>query len=356
MKSGSKVQNRKTNRAVIVGLIIGLAGPIISLIVLATFVFTRTTRSALTPVSAASSPVGTPLPTREAQVATETSTAPAAVTLAVDSASSTPTTIALTLAVVATAPDAPATSTLPPSTPRPTNAAVTATPTFQSTLEATPSPNAQFTATNTAEPTDGPTPTPTATAASAWRFINLTISVDPLDSRHSLVYGEVLNASGVAQEITDFTGTFFNGQGQSVAGTESVRPYWPLAVLPAGGQMPFELQVLNTTGLARADLGVLATPREEAPRTDFNFENVSQSINGEFYCVRGQLRNPGGALTDYLVIAVLLYDAQNNVVKFADESDGPPIFAVGERLKSFEICIAPPYPGVVRYELRAWGR
>lgn len=189
-----------------------------------------------------------------------------------------------------------------------------------------------------------------------WRFINLTFSVDPFDSRHSLIYGEVVNVSGVAQEISDFTGTFYDAQGQVVAGADRLRPYWPLAVLPPGGQMPFELQVLEATGLARAELGVIATPRDEAPRTDFLFENVNQSVNNDFYCLRGQLRNPGSRLTEYLVIVGLLYDAQNNLVKFADQSDGPPIFAVGDRLKSFEICLAPPYPGVVRHELKAWGR
>ncbi|MCS6909969.1 MAG: hypothetical protein NZM11_05295 [Anaerolineales bacterium] len=214
----------------------------------------------------------------------------------------------------------------------------------------------QASATVTLKPTATPTPTPTTTAATTWRFVNLTFGVDPFDSRHSLIYGEVINASGVAQEISDFTGTFYNAQGQIVAGNDRVRAYWPLTVLPPGGQMPFELQVLEATGLTRADLGVIATPRDEAPHTDFLFENVTQVINNEFYCLRGQLRNPGNRLTEYLVIAGLLYDAQNNLVRFADVSDGPPIFAMGDRLKSFEICLAPPYPGAVRHELRAWGR
>jgi hypothetical protein len=231
-----------------------------------------------------------------------------------------------------------------------------ATATSLPTATATTGPATGATVTPTPEPTAGPTPTPTATAATAWRFINLTFSVDPFDSRHSLIYGEVVNASGVAQEISDFTGTFYNAQGQTVAGADRVRAYWPLAVLPPGGQMPFELQVLEATGLTRADLGVIAAPRDEAPRTDFIFENVNQSVSNEFYCLRGQLRNPGNRLTEYLVIVGLLYDAQNNLVKFADISDGPPIFAVGDRLKSFEICLASPYPGVVRHELKAWGR
>lgn len=257
---------------------------------------------------------------------------------------------------------APATATATPAATASGNSAPTATatqittPTSLPTATATTGPATGATFTPTPEPTAGPTTTPTATAANAWRFINLTFSVDPFDSRHSLIYGEVVNASGAPQEISDFTGTFYNAQGQAVAGADRVRAYWPLAVLPPGGQMPFELQVLEATGLTRADLGVIAAPRDEAPRTDFVFENVTQSVNNDFYCLRGQLRNPGNRLSEYLVIVGLLYDAQNNLVKFADVSEGPPIFVVGDRLKSFEICLAPPYPGVVRHELRAWGR
>jgi len=347
-----------------VGLVIGLAAPIVIFILLAGLVTIRILRPAETPVAAspdltqgsgptASAPSDTHMLAAETPLTSSTPAPGTTPTMAAPAPLLTPANSETAVAITATSR-----SQLPETVTATATTLPTATPVV--TLTATPTPDAPASATPAPGATDGPsptpTPTPTATAAAAWRFINLTFGIDPLDARHSLIYGEVVNATGVAQEITDFTGTFYNNQGQLVAGTEQLRPYWPLAVLPPGGQMPFELQVLNATGLTRAELGVLTTPREEAPRTDFTFENVNQSLSGEFYCLRGQLRNPGGRLNEYLVIVGLLYDSQNNLVKFADESDGPPIFAVGERLKSFEMCLAPPYPGVVRYELKAWGR
>jgi hypothetical protein len=68
--------------------------------------------------------------------------------------------------------------------------------------------------------------------------------------------------------------------------------------------------------------------------------------------VQGALQGPAETLQSYLVIVVVLYDAQNNIINFGDYYE--PYLESGRTL-DFEICVGPPNQGVARYELRAWG-
>jgi hypothetical protein len=68
-----------------------------------------------------------------------------------------------------------------------------------------------------------------------------------------------------------------------------------------------------------------------APRTD-----------GDNYCFTGQVKNLSSGLQSYLVIAALLYDSQDKMIKFSDYKDfGPPTIEGDQTLLS-EICISPP--------------
>jgi hypothetical protein len=114
--------------------------------------------------------------------------------------------------------------------------------------------------------------------------------------------------------------------------------------------------VADVQGVASVNLSVNARPSSEAVRQDLEFSALNAWSEDSAYCVGSTLRNPGGKLQDFLVIAAVLYDAQNNIVNFGDYYVPDPGDVVGDATFNFTICIDPPNSGAARYELRAWGR
>ena len=213
---------------------------------------------------------------------------------------------------------------------------------------------ASSTETPTLSPTGIPTATPTAASVpQAWAFSNIQVYTDQYEGG-LLLYGNVTNSTGTPQELFSIGGDFYDAQGQVIAGPEDSFSYWPGFVLPAGGSMPFELVVDEANSPANFELTTEAEPSNETPRQDFDFAEVNQWTEDETYCISGKLRNPVGALDEYLVIAMILYDAEEKVINFSDYGEFGS--GIGEDGQDFEICIDPPNHGVARYELRAWGR
>ncbi len=183
----------------------------------------------------------------------------------------------------------------------------------------------------------------------------MRIDADQYD-KGLLLYGTLINNTETAQELEFVTGTFYDAQGQIIAGEANTDAYWPAyAVAPGGGSMPFELLVTGINSAADFDLSLEAISSSEIPRQDFEITDLDQRHDVDDYCVAGTLRNPGSELQDYLVIAVVLYDNRDNVVNFGDEQAPDPRQVVGEQTYNFEICLGPPNQEVVRYELEAWG-
>jgi hypothetical protein len=171
-----------------------------------------------------------------------------------------------------------------------------------------------------------------------------------------VLYGNVVNNTGAAQELMTIVGTFFNDQGQVIADADRTYAYWPGYVIPPGGRVPFEMLVDGIKGAANFELDVEATPSEETPRQDFEVADLNQWNEDDVYCLKGKVRNPAGALEDYLIIAAVLYDAQDNIVNFGDYEEFGLITASAGDTSEFEICVEPPNQDVARYEVQAWGR
>jgi len=171
-----------------------------------------------------------------------------------------------------------------------------------------------------------------------------------------LLYGIVSNNTGAVQDLQSITGVFYDGQGRVIAGEEAIYAFWPGYTLPPGGSMPFELTVDGLTESAAFDLMVKAKPGAEAVRDDFEFLDLNQWLEDDGYCVTGKVRNPGDNLEEYLLFALVLYDAQGNVVNYADYEEFGYDRLSGDKTAVFDICVYPPNQAVVRYELLAWGR
>jgi hypothetical protein len=124
-----------------------------------------------------------------------------------------------------------------------------------------------------------------------------------------------------------------------------------------GSSIPFELVAENLDDdIADFKLNAEAEPSDDAPRQDFQFADVEQGIENDAYCVSGILQKSEDDLDNYLVMALILYDAQDNIVKFTDYGQFDAGEGVGKDDSPFNLCIDPPYQEVTRYELRAWGR
>jgi hypothetical protein len=170
-----------------------------------------------------------------------------------------------------------------------------------------------------------------------------------------LLYGDMINNSGVAQKVAFITGAFYDAQGQLIAGQDSTIEHWPVDVIPPGGRVPFELAVNGIQATANYKLWANSEATGQTPYQDFNFSEVEQWQEEDVYCLTGQLQKPVGELQEYLVIVATLYDGQGNVVNFSDRYESNPQAVVDGDTLEFEICVDPPYQDVARYELRAWG-
>ena len=163
-------------------------------------------------------------------------------------------------------------------------------------------------------PASTPTPAP---QPAGWSFANVRVYTGEIEAG-LLLYGNLINNTGSAQELFFITGTFYDAQGQAIADEESTYDYWPVEFIPPGARVPFELTVDGIQSTNNFDLRVDAEPSGEAPRQDFEFSDLYQETMEYGYCVGGTLRNPGGQLEDYLVIVAVLYDNQDQVVSFGE--------------------------------------
>jgi hypothetical protein len=198
-------------------------------------------------------------------------------------------------------------------------------------------------------PSDG-----SVTSTGDWSFVGVNGIYDP-DWESVFVYGEVINNTGSPQRLSHITGDFYDDQGQVVVGQGDVDDFYQIDVVPPGGVVPFELALYDVQSVADFDLVVIAEPSGEAPRQDFEFSDLDAYDDAGDYCVGGRLRNPGGVLEDYLMIVVVLYNGQDNVIYFDSyEYYAPGILSQQEQY--FEVCVDRYGQEVARYDVRAWGK
>jgi hypothetical protein len=172
-----------------------------------------------------------------------------------------------------------------------------------------------------------------------------------------LLYTELVNETGAAQQVIFASGNFFDDQGQLIADSGTIDSYWPVETVPAGGRMPLELTVNGLTTAASYTLNVQAEPTDFPPRQDFEFLEVNASNSGDVYCITGQLRNPGEPLQEYLILLISLYNSQGNLVTFSHQFEPNFASVIGDQTLPFEVCMgAANLQEVVDHNLQAWGR
>lgn len=217
-------------------------------------------------------------------------------------------------------------------------------------VPAAPSPTPNALPVQNSEPVNNVLP---SQPGSALAFANVRLVNDPVEGG-VLLYGDVINQSDSPQELQRVTGTFINAQGQVIAGEDSTIDYAPVQIIPTQGQVPFELSVQDIQAAADFDLRAEAQPSSSAPRQDFELTTTSQ-VSDEFgLCFEGTVRNPGANLAEYAVVAVVLYDAQNNVISFGDTYLEPAALSSGQTA-TFELCADSFSQPISSYKLKAWG-
>jgi hypothetical protein len=179
------------------------------------------------------------------------------------------------------------------------------------------------------------------------------LQADATYSDSLLLFGDLINDTGVAQELLNIKGIFYDAQNQVIAAENDTDSYWPfIDIIPPGGHIPFELIVADIQSAATFTLSVEALPRSEAPHQNFEFTDLKPKWEGDKYCLKGRLTNHGPALAEYLVIALILYDGQDQVISF-NEFD---LEEIEEKTSKFSICSESFGVEVTRPELQAWGR
>jgi hypothetical protein len=245
------------------------------------------------------------------------------------------------------------------SSPLPTS---TAYPVEQTGNPSTLNQSVQFptpTSTSTPTPVDVFSPTSTLVAATpeimlpqGWGFSGVRVSTDP-DEGDILLHGDVVNNTGVSQALNFISSTFFDAQGQAIPNITTI-DYWPIEAIPPGGRVPFELRAPGLQSTSNFDLNVEAGPSSTTPYQDFNFSDINQFIELDDYCIEGKLQKSGSSLGNYLVIVIVLYDPQDNVINFGDYYVSE-FQSLANPTVDFQICVSPLGQEVTRYELRAWG-
>lgn len=198
------------------------------------------------------------------------------------------------------------------------------------------------------------TPVP-VTSSKDWTFKAVQTYTDDYENG-LLLYGEVINNTGAAQHLNFITGTFYDPQGQVIAGTEISDAYWPIEVIPSGGSLPFELTVDGARNTTNIELGVEAEPSSQNPHQDFEIFNLEQSNQAGKYCITGQIRNLGDDIKEYLVIAVILYDANHNIVNFSPFQEPDFENLVNNQALDIDSCIGLSDQNIADYAMRAWGQ
>jgi uncharacterized protein YraI len=198
------------------------------------------------------------------------------------------------------------------------------------------------------------TATPAASETAGWTFA--AMRADAIPTRKMLMlFGEMVNQTGAAQQISTITGTFYDAQGQLLAADKSTYGLWPTKVVAPGGRVPFALTVYDVQEAGNFELSVQSKTVETGPRHDFEFLAVSEQMKGNNYCLGGALKNPGGQLANYLVITAVLYDEQGNVLRFGNNNKIAYQNMVGDQTTDFEVCVKSPPSNVASHDLLAWG-
>jgi hypothetical protein len=172
------------------------------------------------------------------------------------------------------------------------------------------------------------------------------------------VVGEVTNLSAEPMQLVEVTGRFYDAQGQPIAMEAEVSDFWPQAVVPAAGRVPFELVVGDIASASTFTLAVEAAPSAATLRTDFVTTVTEASLENNRYCLAGQTQNPGSRLSERLTIIAVVYDPADLVIDYRDT-----VLATAEQLERFvggqtlrfRICVPVTTHTIERYDILTFG-
>ncbi|MFQ5614111.1 MAG: hypothetical protein ACE5H9_18475 [Anaerolineae bacterium] len=125
---------------------------------------------------------------------------------------------------------------------------------------ATPTPPSKVIPTTRPASTGGRTATPTTAPAEpteGWSFTDVQFIT--FQRRGVVISGNIVNNTGSSQKILGLTGTVTDSQGR-VIDVEGSEASWPYAVVPSGGQTPFDLLIFGILNVADFNLGVVSQP------------------------------------------------------------------------------------------------
>lgn len=243
-------------------------------------------------------------------------------------------------------------SATPLGTPIAGAATLTPTPTWTPNVPAGPGPSLP-TATKVPTPTPPPA-TPQTALTAGWETTNIQLVPQP-DDDSLTVLGNLVNNTGSDQQVMVVTGTFFDAEEQALTGPYDLYDYWPVEIVPAEGQVPFELTGYGLTDATQIEVGVISQASGQTPRQDFALSDVNSDNEAGTYCLNGSLGNQGDALQDYLLVVGTLYNSQDQVINFdSDEASDPEEITV-ENTFDFEICLDTLGQDVARHEIKAFG-
>jgi hypothetical protein len=107
--------------------------------------------------------------------------------------------------------------------------------------------------------------------------------------------------------------------------------------------------------IAHLNLRIETQPSNETPRQGFEFADLHQTQEGNDYCLAGTFQYTGDPLQQYVVIAAVLYNNQNQLLNFAEYTTEPADLVSGQP-GEFKVCVDTLTQDIARYELRAWGQ
>jgi hypothetical protein len=272
-------------------------------------------------------PVPSSTPTRKVIDAAATATQPPTATL--------PESPLPTPSLVGPSPlPSPERETPPASTGEPTSPVATSnlSPSSAATTS-TPTPTGSDGPTSTSTPTLSPTP-----QGEAWPFERVFIYHDEQAGK-LYIGGQVVNNTGSSQRITTLTPVVYDGQGNPVT-TAADFDYLPAGLnysevlgkvsLAPGQRLAVGFGVSLPEGIAfetRYRILVAAVSTEPA-RNDIVTTQTSHDNAGwpNFIHVNGTLVNPGPKLTEYLLIAVSVYDEDERVIGLGWSYETAPLY------------------------------
>jgi hypothetical protein len=173
-----------------------------------------------------------------------------------------------------------------------------------------------------------------------------------------LLVGEIVNRTGTAQRVLEISGSFYDLQGQLVAGPLKTVYQIPTTAVPVPveGRMPFEMHVLDIEAAATYVLQVRAQVSTEVARQFDGFVNSTPlSVRGQ-YCVNSSLTRPEPGLTNYLAITVVLLDADGKAISLGGVYEPDVDDVMSTPTHNFQVCADAYGQPVAGYQLRAWGR